>query len=48
MVKFVRVITELQLDPNLLIEEEQVNVIKEWGHVLLAEAVVTATRHHDR
>lgn len=48
VVKFVRVITKLQLDPNLLIEQEQINVIKQWSHILFAEAVITATRHHNR
>lgn len=47
-IQFVGVERELDLDPHLLVEQEQMDIVKKRSHVLLAQAVVAAARNHDR
>lgn len=47
-VHLVAVVRVLDADPDLLVQQEQVNVIEQRGNVLLAEAVVTAACHDNR
>jgi len=36
VVEFVRIETELQLDPHFLVQQEQVDIVQQWCNVLLA------------
>lgn len=47
VVQLVRVEGEFDTDPDFLVQQEQVDIVQQWGHILLAKGIVTAASNHN-